>query len=258
MVFLARGCGEVTFSSALSGALEKRTSAGVHGQQQRRAALITGICSDCGRFYLDRPSGNCLTKETPAFLTGPLYRRSCCDSSQRWRVFLARWHKWRSCCFGCCRVAVVSHSQPHALHQHPASPIIAFVFAHMAAVVLTSMYVITCIQMNSTAWWYTWGEFWCWEWFECWSEYKPITPPHDKATLSGAAPWYDKESEALTGPSHSNYVPQQKDPPPLCCCQGPPDLFPGSFEPDKTTRHLIIRVVWSSDCATFSHREHRH
>lgn len=49
---------------ALSGALEKRTSAGVHAQQLQRAALITGTCYDCSSSYLAQPSGSSLTNRT--------------------------------------------------------------------------------------------------------------------------------------------------------------------------------------------------
>lgn len=58
---LQMGRSAIGLSRALSGALEKRTSAGVHAQQLQRGAVITEICYDCSSSYLAQPSGNSLT-----------------------------------------------------------------------------------------------------------------------------------------------------------------------------------------------------
>lgn len=63
----------IGLSSASSGALEKRTSAGVGAQQLLRAALITEICSDCSSSCLAQASGSSLT-DSLASLAGLLYR----------------------------------------------------------------------------------------------------------------------------------------------------------------------------------------
>lgn len=81
------GRSAIGLSRALSGALEKRTSAGVHAQQLQRGALITEICYDCSSSYLAQPSGNSLTNNPAS------------DWTALWiqvkdGVFLAHWHKW--------------------------------------------------------------------------------------------------------------------------------------------------------------------
>lgn len=123
--------------------------------------------------------------------------------------------------FGGCHVPPVSLSQPNASLQHPGSQLVAFV----APTLQLQFSVQAFVSLVAFKWWKIQENFD----LERDSSLNAkqlhplLTRPH--TVVARSAHWYHR----VQGFSWAfNCVPSQKDPPPMCWCQGPSHLGPDS------------------------------